>query len=457
MKGFTTLFKKTLLPAGATFKSTKDLVTNSFYDKQKICLTCVLLFAFFLSQGQFLIKRNRVQTSTKRTIAGSLITKSAITCSPGTCTPAGTIVVDGNPCDWNSTNFSTFPIRSYMPDPFGNGVVDNQFTEGSKDFFDAHDLRWSISQTKAKNDIANGAAVLVGTTLYFAGDRTSNNGDAQIGFWFYQNGTGPVIEADGTHDFAPDHAVGDLLVLADFTGGGRNANVTVYEWVGTGGNVPNTGGTLNTTNCIGIVAQNNDAIYPVPTGWTFLNPCYDVNEFYEGQVDLACVSGGGAPNLCFSSFLLETRSSQSITASLDDFVAGSFGAKPQPPTVPPVSRCGPGSVTLTANCNGPSSAVRWYTTATGGTPIVTGGIYTVSGSTLTINPLTATTTFYASCVNTITGCESNRTSVVATINPGPTVVGDVIPSEADNVPNDPDGITPIAATPSSARLTDTGS
>ena len=123
MKGFTTLFKKTLLPAGATFKSTKDLVTNSFYDKQKICLTCVLLFAFFLSQGQFLIKRNRVQTSTKRTIAGSLITKSAITCSPGTCTPAGTIVVDGNPCDWNSTNFSTFPIRSYMPDPFGNGVV----------------------------------------------------------------------------------------------------------------------------------------------------------------------------------------------------------------------------------------------------------------------------------------------------------------------------------------------
>src|SRR4030095_6236017 len=268
------------------------------------------------------------------------------------------------------------------------------------------------------------------------------NGDAQIGFWLYQNGTGPVIQPDGTHNFAPDHVAGDLLVVADFTGGGRNATVTVYLWVGTGGNVPNTNGALNTTNCTGIAAQNNDAIFPIPIGWDFFHPCYDANEFYEGQVDLSCVTGG-TPNLCFNSFLLETRSSQSITASLDDFVGGAFGAKPPPPTIPPVSRCGPGSITLTANCTGATSAVRWYTTDSGGTSIVTGGIYTVSGNTLTINPFTATTTFYASCINTITGGESARTSVVASIGTGPTVVGDVIPAEADNVPNDPDGIIPI--------------
>ena len=62
-------------------------------------------------------------------------------CSAGTCTAAGTIVIDGNPCDWNLANFQTFPIRAYQLDKFGNGVVDSQFTEGSKDFFEAHEFQ----------------------------------------------------------------------------------------------------------------------------------------------------------------------------------------------------------------------------------------------------------------------------------------------------------------------------
>ena len=85
------------------------------------------------------------------------------------------INIDGNPYDWNASNFNLFPIRTYQGDAYGNGVVDNQFTEGSKDFFPANQLVWSISQTKAKNDIANGAAIIKDGILYFAGDRTSNN------------------------------------------------------------------------------------------------------------------------------------------------------------------------------------------------------------------------------------------------------------------------------------------
>src|SRR6476620_5883609 len=148
------------------------------------------------------------------------------------------ITIDGNPADWNSAVFNTFPIRKYVFDPRGTGVIDNQFTS-SKYFFLADGtgndhLTWVMGQTKAKNDIANAAALLDGSNLYFAGDRTSNNGDAQIGFWFFLGGTSTRTIQKGTRDFAPDHAVGDLLVLADFTGGGRDANVTVYEWVGTG-------------------------------------------------------------------------------------------------------------------------------------------------------------------------------------------------------------------------------
>jgi hypothetical protein len=132
---------------------------------------------------------------------------------------AQTINIDGNPSDWNASNFNLFPVRTYQTDAYGNGVVDNQFTEGSKDFFPANQLVWSISQTKAKNDIANGAAIIKDGILYFAGDRTSNNGDAQIGFWLYLNGTGPVTGSTG-NSFAPPHADGDVLILANFTGGG---------------------------------------------------------------------------------------------------------------------------------------------------------------------------------------------------------------------------------------------
>src|SRR5262245_13741704 len=110
-------------------------------------------------------------------------------------TSAQTIRIDGNsvsiPGEWNQA------FITHVQDPFGNGVLDNQFTQGSKDFFFAADWRWEIGQTKAKNDLQNGAAAIMnpgtvldangavvggGPFLVFAGDRSSNNGDAQIGF-----------------------------------------------------------------------------------------------------------------------------------------------------------------------------------------------------------------------------------------------------------------------------------
>jgi hypothetical protein len=319
--------------------------------------------------------------------------------------------IDGNPQEWTVANINSVPIHAFVHDAFGNGVVDSQFTEGSKDFLFAADLRWAVSQTKAKNDIANAAAVLTDGKLFFAGDRTSNNGDAQIAFWFYLNGTAPHVRADGTQDFAPEHAIGDLLILADFTGGGRNANVTVLKWVETGGNVPNTNGTLNTTNITGTVAENNAGAAAIPAGWIFTSNSFATNEFYEGVIDLA---GLNLPSLCFSSFLLETRSSQSITASLDDFVGGSFNARPQPPTATGAERCGAGQLTLTASCNG--SSVRWYANAQGGTPLGQADGVSADGNSLTRN-FNATQTFFASCFNASINCESDRTPVTGTVNP----------------------------------------
>ncbi len=99
-----------------------------------------------------------------------------------------TVDIDGNPCEWCCSEFTENFTFVHVTDPFGgdptleSDTVDNQFTQGSTD---ADFKAWSWSQVKNKNDIANGAAVLVGTQLYFAGDRITTEGDAQIGFWFF--------------------------------------------------------------------------------------------------------------------------------------------------------------------------------------------------------------------------------------------------------------------------------
>ena len=227
-------------------------------------------------------------------------------------------------------------------------MQDDQYTQGSKDFLFGAVQRWAIGQTKAKNDIANGSAALVnqvkvvdannvtqtlnGNFIVFAGDRTSNNGDAQIGFWFFLNGTHPV-DQNGIKNFQPEHVRGDLLVLADFTGGGRLGTVNVYRWVGGGpltpgsSYVPNSNNNLETTNIPSSVAENNANVYPVPAGWGYVGATYNTNAFYEGYLDLSQV-GGINSFTCSATFILETRSSQSITASLDDFVGGTLGEVP---------------------------------------------------------------------------------------------------------------------------------
>jgi gliding motility-associated-like protein len=87
------------------------------------------------------------------------------------------------------------------------------------------------------------------------------------------------------------------------------------------------------------------------------------------------------------------------------------------PTVVGANRCGVGSVTLTAS-GGSNGQYKWYTTATGGTPIVgeTNGSYVTPS-------ITSTTSYYVS-LNT-NGCESTRTIVTATltITPAPTATG----------------------------------
>ncbi|MDN5284713.1 MAG: gliding motility-associated C-terminal protein [Mucilaginibacter sp.] len=77
-----------------------------------------------------------------------------------------------------------------------------------------------------------------------------------------------------------------------------------------------------------------------------------------------------------------------------------------------VTQC-PGPVTLTATVSG-DATVKWYTTATGGSPVFTGSSYLINA------PAIGTTIYYAEATRTGTGCAQKvRTPATVTISPVP--------------------------------------
>ncbi|MFN8690856.1 MAG: hypothetical protein ACK5XL_12710, partial [Cyclobacteriaceae bacterium] len=85
------------------------------------------------------------------------------------------------------------------------------------------------------------------------------------------------------------------------------------------------------------------------------------------------------------------------------------------PSVTPGSRCGSGTVSLSASQT-VAGVFRWYSTSTGGTALRTSG--TVTSDTYVTSSLSATTTYFVTFHNGT--CEStSRTAVTATINPMP--------------------------------------
>src|SRR5262245_58820246 len=154
--------------------------------------------------------------------------------------------------DWNqvytdflngNTALSGAQVISFVTDMPKSDPNSSSFTQGSKDIDDVS--AWHYQQPESsqdKDDILHAfvASYLQDTDdpgtdpdllIYFGADRFAQNGDAKIGFWFFQN---PVsLGPNGT--FVGTHAVGDILVESNFTQGGGVATVQVYRWVGSGG------------------------------------------------------------------------------------------------------------------------------------------------------------------------------------------------------------------------------
>ena len=275
------------------------------------------------------------------------------------------------------------------------------------------------------------------TIVYFGGDRDSNNGDAEMGFWF--NGAGTVASPGVGNNgcaFTGVHQNGDLLILSNFTNGGTVSSVTTYQWAGgpTGGPVQITAG--NGAACTTPIGSGVDACgianaatissaWPYPPGATS-GGSIPANGFFEGGVDLSAIFASVTQAVpCFDTFYGETRSSASFGSTLKDFAFGDLDT------------CG--SIELKKQWVGPASSttLKIGTTAGGGdvasktvTTNDTTGPQTVAPGTYFVSESLPPSSAPGGYTETL-ACVNNKTGTPVTVTPGtnnsiPLTTGDAI-------------------------------
>lgn len=254
---------------------------------------------------------------------------------------------------------TTGVIRDYVP---GASGPDDSYHEPSNKDAQAINAAggsgvWgcrSVANATDKDDILNAYAMAslgVGEDagdliLHFGAERYDNSGSAYIGVWFFQ--------ADVTCDLATNKFTGtktnnDILALVNFSNGGSNISIQAFAWHPAASNPTTAAGTFELigqgVNCL--LSSDNDGD---PThGDGGLDLCAEVNvtndvtvpwgaedkpksgdnnlnelepaEFIEGGINLtdAFAAAGHTAPTCFGSFMAETRSSDTLSATLKDF------------------------------------------------------------------------------------------------------------------------------------------
>lgn len=232
-------------------------------------------------------------------------------------------------------------IRDFVPGAAGPDI--STFATGSKDTLPITP-GWECTRSNNvndKTDIVNAYATVANeggdTVVYFALERYSNEGTGNVGFWFLQDDTvGCVLPANGnpkTDSFTGDHVDGDVLIVSEFTGGGKVSTIVAYEWQGgalvpkaTGGDCADGIGNLcaivNSVMLDGF-GPGTDIPWLTETKQSGNTPSNDleVSELFEGRINLTEVLETVA---CFSKYMGVTRSSTSLTATLFDYALGDF-------------------------------------------------------------------------------------------------------------------------------------
>src|SRR5712692_4033305 len=303
---------------------------------------------------------------------------------------AGVFELDGNivkdssttlPTDWGAL-FNSAGVTQTLP-PGGldahwvndgpHSVTDNTtFTTGSKDTLDIN-ANWACTPSNnitPKDDILHSYSFAIvpqsgsraGHLMIYGGfERFANNGAGDLGLWLLQDPTVGCSSTKGAVSFTGVHAVGDLLVVAEFSTGGSVTTLNLFEWVGITKatplgvmNITATGGADCTVSPVtaNICARSNTL--SIPTPWSTQDKTSAPNtlaaaEFFEVGIDLTGLFGSNTP--CVNRFLFDTRTSPTLTATLVDYAEGVLTTCPHAQistTVSPATITIGGSATDTA-------------------------------------------------------------------------------------------------------------
>jgi len=300
----------------------------------------------------------------------------------GTTPGGGTFTSSGFVRDFKTTATTRRGVTTISFDTSDSST----YTTGSKDILGINGTgsnHWQCTPANNvtdKGDIMNSyATTYTGPDgkqyLYFAMERSANTGDANVAFWFLQDKVG-CDGSGGTATFTGHHSDGDVLIVSAFTNGGSVSGINAYRWTCQSNGVPLQGvacddapnnpvavplasgsdcristGASQDNICASSNTDGTQAGLPVANGvagtidvpWlTFsktlgLDHKLPTSQFFEGGINLTNTNLGGK---CFNDFLGDTRSSQSLTASLYDFANGSLG------------QCGSSTTTASSNISG---------------------------------------------------------------------------------------------------------
>src|SRR5262245_20659826 len=155
---------------------------------------------------------------------------------------AGT--ASGLPDDWDNvyksvTGSGTAHPASALVQLFASDGAEpdySTFGMSNKDFQQVSEWMCnSDNHPQGKTNVLNGFAAAYNVDghlhLFFGADRETNTGDANFGFWLFQQPVNCVpTDKGGTGHFTGHKTHGDVFIVSEFTNGGTISKVKVYRW-----------------------------------------------------------------------------------------------------------------------------------------------------------------------------------------------------------------------------------
>ncbi len=221
---------------------------------------------------------------------------------------------------------------------------------------------------------------------------------------WYAAATGGTSLGSGTSFTTPSISTTTTYYVEATSNGCTSARIAVIATVNPVPTITNPG---NKTACVGtalstisFTGSSTSSTY----AWTNTNTAIGLAASGTGNITSFTPNAAGTATVAVTPTLNGCAGTPvSFTITVSDV--------PTLSSTTPASRCGTGTVSLSA-AGSTGSTLNWYAAATGGTSLGT-------GTTFTTPSISTTTTYYVEASKS--GCSSGRTAVIATINPVPTV------------------------------------